>query len=248
MLLERLLRNLISNGLKHGGGSIRVVATPVAGRLRISVIDRGPGIAAEDQLRVFEEFVRLEGKGASEGLGLGLAIVKRIADLLGLEIMLESSPPNGATFSVLVPMAAPVARMAAPPNRTAQLHGERVLLMDDDPNALEALAAVLRDLGAQVLPCADEAQARAAVDGGFRAHLLIMDLRIDGRLHGVDIADRLRAMLNPPPPAIIVTGDTAADTLAFLSNSGYAWLIKPVEPAVLMQAIARQIEGAQATT
>lgn len=248
VLLERLLRNLLSNGLKHGGGSVRVVATPVAGRLQISVMDRGPGIAPEDQGRVFDEFVRLEGKGASEGLGLGLAIVQRIADLLDLRVSLQSAPQQGATFSVLVPMAATVERATPVAKPTAQLNGERVLLMDDDPNALEALTEVVRDLGAEVKACANEEEARAAIDNGFRPHLLVMDLRIDGKLSGVDITNRLRAQLTPPPPAIIVTGDTAADTLAFLSESGHQWLIKPVEPAMLMQAISSQLQKAEATT
>ncbi len=247
VLLERLLRNLISNGLKHGGGGVRIVATPVAGHLKISVIDRGPGIAPEDQGRIFDEFVRLEGKGASEGLGLGLAIVQRIADLLDLSVSVKSSPQNGATFSVLVPMGASAPENLPARNTETQLHGERVLVVDDDPNALEAITALVRDLGAQVRPCTREEDAQAALDEGFHPDLLVMDLRIDGRLRGVDIANRLRQRLSPPPPAIIVTGDTGADTLAFLKESGFPWLIKPVEPATLMQTIARQLQRAEAT-
>jgi CheY-like chemotaxis protein len=122
------------------------------------------------------------------------------------------------------------------------------LLLDDDPNALEAITEVVRDLGADVKACINENEARGAIEQGFHPHLLIMDLRIDGTLSGVDIANRLRAQLTPPPPVIIVTGDTAADTLAFLSASGHQWLIKPVEPATLMQAITRQLQDADATT
>ncbi|MBS0384440.1 MAG: response regulator [Proteobacteria bacterium] len=248
LLLERLLRNLISNGLKHGGAPVRVVAAPVQGQLQISVSDRGPGIAPEDQARIFEEFVRLEGKPGNEGLGLGLAIVKRIADLLNLKLTLESTPPNGATFSVLTPVgAAAPARAAEPPSAT-QLNGERILLLDDDPNALEALSAVVRDLGAQVASCASEAAARETLHQGFRPHLLVVDLRIDGKLRGVEIAGKLRALTSPTPAVLIVTGDTAADTLAFLSASGFQWLIKPVEPAALKQAIVRQVRAAEAMT
>lgn len=247
VLLERLLRNLISNGLKHGGGAVRVVATPVAGRLQISVIDRGPGIAPEDQGRIFDEFVRLEGKGASEGLGLGLAIVQRIADLLDLKLSVQSAPQSGSTFSVLAPMAASAPEDARIQSTQARLKGERVLLVDDDQNALDAMTAAVRDLGAEVRACAREEDAQAALDDGFRPDLIVMDLRIDGKLRGVDIANRLRQRLKPPPPTIIVTGDTAADTLAFLNASGFAWLIKPVEPTILMGTIARQLERAEAT-
>lgn len=250
MLLERLLRNLISNGLKHGGGVVRIVATPVAGRLQISVIDRGPGIAPEDQSRIFDEFVRLERKGASEGLGLGLAIVQQIADLLDLKISVQSAPQSGSTFSVLVPMSVSAAASALENHSQsahAELKGERVLLIDDDQNALEAICAVVRDLGAEVRSCSREEDALAALSEGFRPDLLVMDLRIDGKLCGVDIVNRLRQRLNPQPPAIIVTGDTAADTLTFLNASGFPWLIKPVEPAILMQTIARQLQRADAT-
>src|SRR6185312_8410287 len=207
----------------------------------------GPGIALEDQGRIFDEFVRLEGKGASEGLGLGLAIVQRIADLLDLSVSVQSTPQGGSTFSVLAPMGVSTPENAHIPSAQAQLHGERVLLVDDDPHALEAITAVVRDLGAEVRPCSREEDAQAALNEGFRPDLIVMDLRIDGKLRGVDIANRLRQRLNPPPPAIIVTGDTAADTLAFLNASGFPWLIKPVEPATLMQTIARQLQRADAT-
>jgi CheY-like chemotaxis protein len=144
-------------------------------------------------------------------------------------------------------MAPAIVRAAPAADLPAQLNGERVLLMDDDLNALEALTEVVRDLGAEVKACINEDEARAVIAGGFRPHLLVMDLRIDGRLSGVDITNRLRAQLTPPPPAIIVTGDTAADTLAFLGASGHQWLIKPVEPAMLMQAISRELQDAGAT-
>jgi CheY-like chemotaxis protein/anti-sigma regulatory factor (Ser/Thr protein kinase) len=248
MLLERLLRNLISNGLKHAASPVRIVVAPMEGQLQISVIDRGPGIAPEDQKRIFEEFVRLEGKADNEGLGLGLAIVKRISDLLNLKLTLQSSPPNGATFSVRVPVGAAMLARAVGPPTTTQLDGECILLLDDDPIALEALTAVVRDLGAQVRPCMSEAEARAALKQGFRPHLFVVDLRIDGKLHGVEIANKLRLLTNPMPPVLIVTGDTAADTLAFLSASGFQWLIKPVEPAALKQTIVRQLQIAEATT
>jgi CheY-like chemotaxis protein len=252
VLLERLLRNLVSNGLKHGGGMVRIVATPVAGKLQISVLDRGPGIPAQDQRRIFEEFVRLDG-GAREGLGLGLAIVQRIADLLQLSVSVESSPDHGAKFSVLVPLGAQTASAPAPSpaptlNSPAKLAAEQILLVDDDPHALEAVAAVVRDLGGRVRSCAREEDAQAALNEGFRPDLLIMDLRIDGKLRGVEIAKRLRQQLHPAPPTIIVTGDTAADTLAFLKGSGFPWLIKPVDPGMLMRAITRQLQRREART
>src|SRR6185436_8177686 len=74
VLVERALRNLVSNALKHGGGEARISARLAGPRVEVVVADNGPGIAPEDQARVFDEFVRLDGRG--EGLGLGLSIVR----------------------------------------------------------------------------------------------------------------------------------------------------------------------------
>jgi signal transduction histidine kinase/CheY-like chemotaxis protein len=234
-LLERLLRNLVSNALKHGGGAARISVTTRDAMCEIAISDNGPGIAIEDQARIFDEFVRLDGRASSEGLGLGLPIVQRIAELLGHDLELRSSPGHGATFLVRVPVERGIASTPHRPTSapSVSLDGARVLLMDDDPQALEAMTGTLRDLGADVRACAREADVNAVLDAGFMPELLVMDLRIDGALVGIDIANRARARLNPVPGVVIVTGDTGADTLASLRASQHRWLIKPVDPAEL---------------
>jgi signal transduction histidine kinase len=99
VLLGQILRQLISNALRHGGGAARLSAKEHADSIEISVSDSGVGIAPEHHLRVFEEFERLEG-ASSEGLGLGLTISRKLADLLGHEIEVRSAPDHGATFVV----------------------------------------------------------------------------------------------------------------------------------------------------
>lgn len=240
VLLERMLRNLVSNALRHGGGGVRVAVAANGAVVEIAVIDQGPGIAPEDQERIFEEFVRLDGRAGAEGLGLGLAIVKRIAALLGAELDLRSAPGKGSTFFVRVPRGAAATDAAAPPPVAPVIAGAPILVMDDDPLALEAAAGALRDAGADVRTCANEAGLRQELDKGFRPQLLVMDLRIDGALTGVDIAERARARLNPSPRVIMMTGDTGADTLATLRASGHAWLIKPVSRDDLAAAVAAE--------
>lgn len=244
LLLERILRNLVVNAMKHGGGKTWIEIEARDGYADIAVRDQGPGIAAADRERIFDEFVRLEGRGG-EGLGLGLAIVRKIADLLDVHIRVESEPGQGARFVVRAPLAGNASTAAAPtPTPTVTLTGASVIVMDDDALAREAIANALRDFGADVCACANEAELDALLDRGLRPGLLVLDLRIDGEMRGVDIANRARARLDPPPPAIIVTGDTAADTLADLRASGHAWLIKPVDPAVLGAAAAEQLHAA----
>jgi signal transduction histidine kinase len=242
-LVERALRNLVSNAVKHGGGAARLSAVIAGDRAAIAVIDNGPGISEEDQKRIFDEFVRLEGR--AEGLGLGLAIVKRIADLLDIPIELASSPGHGARFTLRAQLAgAGAARTPRPENPPAHLAGATVLVVDDDALAREAVAGALLDLGAVVRAAANERGAEEEIADGFVPKLLVMDLRIDGELAGVEIALRLRAKFDPPPQVIVVTGDTGPETLALLRTSGFKWLIKPVSPQDLSAAAAEQMRAA----
>jgi DNA-binding response OmpR family regulator len=121
-------------------------------------------------------------------------------------------------------------------------------VLDDDALALTAVAGVLRDAGAHVFAYADESGLDAAIAAGKRPDLLVMDLRIEGQLRGVEIARGVRAKLTPPPPVIMVTGDTGADTLALLRGSGFAWLIKPVDRTTLTSAAAEQLRKTPSLT
>jgi signal transduction histidine kinase len=107
-LLERILRNLLSNALRYTQeGGVILGARRRSGGLMIQVWDTGPGIAEADQNRIFEEFTQLdmEDRDRSEGLGLGLAIVDRLARLLVLDLSLKSRPGRGTVFSVHLPQS-----------------------------------------------------------------------------------------------------------------------------------------------
>ena len=239
VLIERALRNLVSNALKHGGGHAGLSARALGERAEIVVADDGPGIAAEDQARIFDEFVRLEAR--AEGLGLGLSIVRGIARALDIPLELYSAPGQGARFILRPPLSQRAAR-AVPLTAAPQgLGGALALVVDDEPLAREAVASALGDIGARVQTAANEADALSVLEQGFVPQLLIMDLRIEGELQGIDVARRLRARLTPPPHVIVVTGDTAADTLALLQRSGFAWLIKPVNPRDLNELAVAQM-------
>ncbi|PZO48899.1 MAG: hypothetical protein DCF16_15560 [Alphaproteobacteria bacterium] len=239
VLLDRILQNLVSNAVRHGGGKARISVAP-QGNADIVIADDGPGIAVEDHERIFEEFVRVEGR--ADGLGLGLAIVKRIADLLKMPIRVESAPGAGARFIVTAPLAETVdaQTIAAPPIEA--IIGLKVLVVDDEVLAREAVSRALRDVGANVRMAANEAEA-AAVLTEFKPALLVMDLRVEGQLQGIDIARRLSRAVEPAPKTIVVTGDTAADTLTLLRESGFPWLIKPVDREQLIRAVAKELAG-----
>ena len=242
-LLSRLLSHLVANAIQHGGGIARISARAENGVVIITVSDDGPGIAPEDQERVFEEFERLD--ASSGGLGLGLPVVHRLAELLGISLTVDSAKGKGARFTLRVPKPLSARSRTAPaPIRADALNGVPVLVMDDDALAREAITGLLSDLGAEVRAFADGEAAEAALQNGYIPRLLVLDLRIRGELQGLDIATRLRAKLDPAPRTIMVTGDTGPETLDALRRSGHIWLIKPVDPDDLRAAALAQLRAA----
>jgi signal transduction histidine kinase len=107
--IKQVIFNLLSNAVKFtpAGGEVDVSATRVNGEVRVSVADTGPGVAPEDQERIFEEFQQSEtGVGLREGTGLGLALSKRFVELHGGRIWLESEIGHGSTFTFALPARA----------------------------------------------------------------------------------------------------------------------------------------------
>jgi signal transduction histidine kinase len=106
--IRQVIFNLLSNAVKFtpAGGSVDVTAAQVNGEFRIAVHDTGPGIAAHDRDRIFEEFQQTElGLEQREGTGLGLALSKRFVELHGGRIWVDSEPGAGSTFVFTLPAA-----------------------------------------------------------------------------------------------------------------------------------------------
>jgi signal transduction histidine kinase len=104
--VRQVLYNLLSNAVKFtpAGGTVAVAAARVDGQVRVSVSDDGPGIAAEDQVRIFEEFQQAAaGKQHGDGTGLGLALSKRLVELHDGRIWVESEVGKGSTFVFTLP-------------------------------------------------------------------------------------------------------------------------------------------------
>ncbi len=103
--VRQVLLNLLSNAIKFGGAKpirVHVQRTPDDG-VSIAVIDQGEGIPAEDQERIFQEFVQLGKTQLQEGTGLGLPISRRLAELLHGALTLESEEGKGSTFRLTLP-------------------------------------------------------------------------------------------------------------------------------------------------
>jgi signal transduction histidine kinase len=104
--IRQVIFNLLSNAVKFtpAGGAVDVSAAQVNGEVRVAVADTGPGIRAEDQERIFEEFQQTEvGIEQREGTGLGLALSRRLVELHGGRIWVDSEPGKGSTFVFTLP-------------------------------------------------------------------------------------------------------------------------------------------------
>ena len=107
--IRQVIFNLLSNAVKFTppGGRVALKSARLDGTVRVSVTDTGPGIAAEDQERIFEEFQQTEaGAGQREGTGLGLALSKRLVELHGGRIWVDSEPGEGSAFVFTLPSRA----------------------------------------------------------------------------------------------------------------------------------------------
>jgi signal transduction histidine kinase len=106
--LRRVFQNLVGNAIKYGAEArwIGVRAAFVDGRVDVSVTDRGIGIAAADQAKIFDPFYRAPDVVAAQiqGAGLGLSLVKRIVEAHGGQVTLKSAPGEGSTFTVSLPV------------------------------------------------------------------------------------------------------------------------------------------------
>ncbi|KGM25353.1 hybrid sensor histidine kinase/response regulator [Stenotrophomonas maltophilia] len=235
LLLRRVLQNFLANAIRytrHGGVLLGVRRQGQA--LLIGVHDTGPGIAPEQQAVVFEEFHRVD-RSNGQGLGLGLTIAHRIADLLHAPLHLRSVPEHGSAFSISVQRAAPPAtpRSSPPAAGSSALKGVRVLVVDNDPDALEAMRQLLLSWGCDVIA------AGQADDIGPSAHeaaLWLFDYHLDDGDTGVALWRRLVGM-HGPRPTVILSADAGSDTREAVRGVGLSLLNKPFKPLALRWAI-----------
>ena len=115
LLVERIVRNLLSNALQHAGARhVRLQCRQQGEQCWLSVSDDGRGLSEDEQQRVFEEFQQLHnpGRQSEQGLGLGLAIVRQLSRLLEMPLTLQASPGLGCTFSLQIPLGEAQAPLA----------------------------------------------------------------------------------------------------------------------------------------
>jgi PAS domain S-box-containing protein len=249
-LLERILRNLLTNAIRYTpSGKILLGARRAGSTVRVEIWDTGIGIEGKTLEHIFEEFYQADNpeRDRSRGLGLGLAIIERLATLLEHKLGVRSWPGAGSVFDVTLPITDEPATAAAhkshSPPELENLHGQLAVLVDDDPIVLEGTEAMLADWGCEVISAASVSDAVEAVRAtDLIPDFILVDLRLRGVETGLDAIAALHELLGRPVPAIIVTGDTDPERIKQASASGNIILHKPVEPMLLQSAILQIIQ------
>jgi PAS domain S-box-containing protein len=261
--LQQVVWNLLSNAIKFTpkGGRVQVRLRRVDAQAVIVVADSGPGISPEFLPHVFERFRQGDASTTRShvGLGLGLAIVRHLVELHGGTV--EASSPGegqGSTFSVRLPLinarrpeerTAPDAKEAAATGVAAapQLGGLRVLIVDDDVEGREAMAAVLQNRGAKVIAASTSEEALEAM-GREHPDVLLSDIEMPGE-DGHSLIRKVRAL--PPdrggdiPAAALTAYARGEDREKALLAGFQVHVSKPVQPDELT-AIISELAGRRA--
>jgi signal transduction histidine kinase/CheY-like chemotaxis protein len=245
VLLERIVRNLLTNALRYTRrGGVLVAARRRGGTVSIEVWDSGIGIPAEQQEQIFDEFVQLANpeRSSKKGLGLGLSIVRRLCSLLGHPLELRSVVGRGTVFRLNAAgdVAPPVEQMnrRAAERAPGSLDGIVIAVIDDEEAIVEGMRVLLTGWGAHVVggPAGDVVLEKLAADKLTPA-LAIVDFRLQNDLTGLDVIAQLRARFGNELPAVLVTGSTAPEHIEEAKQHDLHLLLKPVMPAKLRTLI-----------
>ena len=248
VLIERILRNIVSNAVRYTDrGRILVGCRRCGAVASVEIWDTGRGIPADQQENIFQEFYQLGNpeRDRAQGLGLGLAIVRRLTVLLGCPLSLCSEPGRGSVFKLAIPSVAE-ASMPLPRLETVQsIAGSGLVLVLDDELAIQqAMRSLLVSWGLAVVTAGSlgEMLDQIATCPDMPA-LIICDYRLRGQENGIEVVRRLQAEYNEDIPAMLITGDTAPDRLKEARDSGFLLLHKPVANSRLRAAIGHLLRA-----
>jgi len=252
LLVERILRNLVSNAIRYtNDGTVLVSCRKQGDRALLQVWDTGVGIRESEHERVFDEFYQVPNTervspDQRKGLGLGLAIVKRLAELMNAPLRMRSQPGHGTVFTLELSLGKTPRLPAMPmPGKGPvgiTLDGRLIVIVEDEPAVRAGLEVLLKGWGARIESFDSVAQTRAWAERTDAAlvkpDLLIVDYRLEDGLNGVDAITALRSRFAASTPAILVTGSMMTGHEKEAQEHDFHLLIKPVVPNKLRAMIA----------
>ena len=243
--LEQVVSNLLNNAAKYTmpGGHIWLTAEAEDGEAVIRVRDTGIGVPPDILSRVFEPFVQSDGSLARSegGLGIGLTLVRSLVEMHGGSV--EAHSPGlgqGSEFVIRLPIRLPALDATAHPEAPAQAPARpvRVMVVEDNLDAAESLASLLRIWGHEVLVAHDGQEALEAASS-YWPEVVLLDIGLP-KLDGYQVARRLREDLGLDGALLVaMTGYGQAEDRRRSREAGiHHHYVKPVEPAVLRNLLA----------
>ena len=243
--IVQVLSNLLSNAARHSpqASTIRVAARLDGVHVGVSVTDEGQGIPAERLPHLFRKFAASgrEDRARGDGAGLGLAICKGLVEAHGGRIWAESEGADlGTRFTFTIPVVEEAATDAAtnralPPERPRRGAGRtRVLVVDDDPQALVYVRRILEAAGYDPLVTGSAEEVPGLLQKS-RPHLVLLDLLLPGT-DGIELMERIPALADRP--VIFLSGYGRDETIARALQTGAAdYVVKPFSPTELVARI-----------
>jgi signal transduction histidine kinase len=248
--LAQVVGNLLHNAAKYtgDGGAIEVAARADGERVEIVVRDTGIGIPAESMPHIFELFTQIPSDRVSTtgGLGIGLALVRALVELHGGEILATSrGQDQGSEFIVRLPLLQPdkpaedIPHTKPKAEATMQVR-RNILIADDNQDALESLALMLRMEGHEVV-CASDGEEALLLAGQRRPEIVVLDVGMP-KLDGCEVARRIRAEDWGRGAILVALTGWGQDIDRRRSReAGFDMhLVKPVDPATLCDMLVTQ--------
>lgn len=251
--LAQVLQNLLINAAKYTprGGKIGLHAEVDGQSIAIRVVDTGIGIPREMLSRVFDLFAQVDRsiERSAGGLGIGLTLVQRLVELHGGTVEANSDGPGtGSEFTVRLPAWSESGEVSpvSSSSESKSVGSLRIVVVDDNKDAADTLAELLRASGHDVNTAYDGIAAIGAVDS-YRPDVVLLDIGLP-RLNGFDVAQKIRA--HDPQNRIVlvaVTGWGQDEDRRRSREAGFDHhLVKPVDPAsleLIFASVAARIPG-----
>jgi CheY-like chemotaxis protein len=244
--LFQVLTNICANSADAmpGGGELHIKLLGVAAQALIIITDTGSGIDETILDKIFEPFFTT--KEVDKGTGLGLSSSYGIIKKHGGDIRVESTVGAGATFTITLPLTASglSGNLLTSMQEIEEL-GQRVLIVDDEEQAIVPMAILLNKSGFQTIGARNCEEALAMLNS-WRPDLVIVDYNMPGR-NGIDCAVAINGLV-PSVKIIILSGSATEEIDDILKERGIDFvsccLEKPISIVRLNQAVAQAFGGA----
>ncbi len=249
--LQQVLANFLSNAAKFSpqGEQVDVCIERVGNAVRVSVIDRGPGIADDFRGRIFQKFSQADSSDTRQkgGTGLGLAICKEIVERMGGRIGFNSEAGLGAQFYFEMPIEAAQQKLLEKSEYRHHQTGDRLLVIEDDPEVAELLATILRsnNYRVDIAYTGEAAMERIALYG---YQLITVDLKLPDT-NGLQLIRQLRSDASTQRlPIIVISANLDAEEFSSRNDpwfTGIQWLQKPQTAENIIAAVQRSLAPEQ---